>query len=84
MDLDELAMELSEELEKLVNRSGFLFQMSVENHVRETSSEHGWEILASEYPWAAPDAAKSGFVDFIAGRSGLRCVVECKRTQDGK
>ena len=35
-------------------------------------------------PWASITNAKSGFIDFIAERSSLRCVFECKRTKGGE
>jgi hypothetical protein len=72
-----------EALEKLVNRSGFLFQLAVEDHVRQGLSKHEWEVTAREYPWATADRGRSGFIDFVAERNNLRCVFECKRTQGG-
>jgi len=71
------------ELAKLVNRSGFLFQLAVEEHVHGTSATHGWNITAREYPWSSPSGDRGGFVDFIAQRGGLHAVVECKRTLGG-
>lgn len=70
-----------EDLAKLVNRSGFLFQLAVEDRVRKDSSAHEWEVLAREYPWSSGDHGRSGFIDFVAERDNLRCVFECKRTQ---
>ena len=74
---------MDSDLAKLVNRSGFLFQLSVEEHVRQTASKHEWEVLAREYPWSSPDGARAGFIDIVAARGTLRCVIECKRTQGG-
>ena len=74
----------SNDLQKLVNRSGFLFQLAVEEYVRQTSSAHGWEVMAREYPWSSPDGTRRGFIDLVAGRNTLRCVLECKRTQGGE
>lgn len=73
-----------DDLAKLVNRSGFLFQLAVEEHVRQSSPSHGWDVLAREYPWHTRDQARSGFIDFVAGKDFLRAVVECKRTQGGE
>lgn len=73
-----------EDLAKLVNRSGFLFQLGVEELIRQGLLYHNWEVLAREYPWSTNDRGKSGFVDIIAGRNNLRCVIECKRTQGGE
>ena len=72
------------ELAKLVNRSGFLFQLAVEEHVRQATPVHQWEVLAREYPWSSPDGSRRGFIDFVAGQGGFRCVFECKRTQGGE
>lgn len=72
------------DLAKLVNRSGFLFQVAVEEHVRAASARHEWQVLAPEYPWRASDGSRSGFIDFVLGREVLRAVVECKRTQGGE
>jgi hypothetical protein len=81
--LRESHMERSE-LEKLVNRSGFLFQMAVEEHIRANTNNHGWEVAAREYPWSSPLGDRRGFIDIIADRSYLHSVVECKRTQGGE
>jgi hypothetical protein len=73
-----------ENLAKLVNGSGFLFQVAVEDHLRKTTGKHKWEIVAHEYQWSSSDRARSGFIDFIAARGNFRCVFECKRTQGGE
>ena len=72
------------ELAKLVNRSGFLFQLAVEEHVTFRSTEHGWRVVAREYPWASPGGERGGFIDFVADRFGFHAVFECKRTQSGE
>ena len=69
---------------KLVNQSGFLFQVAVEELLRDTRPAHKWEIVAHEYPWASPDRARTGFIDLIAAYGVFRCVFECKRTQNGE
>lgn len=71
------------ELEKLVNRSGFLFQLAVEEHIRSNKPTHNWEVVAREYPWSSPGADRTGFIDIVADRAGLHAVIECKRTQGG-
>lgn len=73
-----------DELAKIVNRSGFLFQVAVEDHLRRTAREHSWSIIAHEYPWTSLDAARTGFIDLVAARGNFRCVFECKRTQGGE
>jgi len=73
-----------QELAKLVNRSGFLFQLAAEEFVRRGVVVHGWEVVAREYPWSTGDRSRSGFIDFVAEKDLLRCVFECKRTQGGE
>lgn len=73
-----------DELTKLANRSGFLFQLGVEELVRRGLIFHQWEVIAREYPWSTADGGRSGFIDVVAGRNNLRCVIECKRTQGGE
>lgn len=75
---------VEQELAKLVNRSGFLFQLAAEEFVRRGALAHGWDVVAREYPWSTADHGRSGFIDFIAEKDLLRCVFECKRTQGGE
>lgn len=77
-------MNDEEKRAKLVNDSGFLFQIAVEEHVRATTSRHSWSVEAREYPWNSPKGDRSGFIDFVAARGSLRSVVECKRTRGGE
>ena len=77
-------MATNDKLEELVNRSGFLFQLGVEDFIRQGLLSHRWEVLAHEYPWFAHDRTRSGFIDLITGNENLRCVFECKRTQGGE
>jgi len=35
-------------LHKIVNASGFLFQLAVENEVRKTEGKHSWTVLSRE------------------------------------
>lgn len=75
---------MEQELAKLVNRSGFLFQLAAEEFVRRGALAHGWEVVAREYPWSTADRGRAGFIDFVAEKDQLRCVFECKRTQGGE
>lgn len=68
-------------LSDLVNASGFVLQLGLEHQIRETRSEHGWDILSREHPWS--DGNSSGFVDLIIGHGIVRLVIECKRARDG-
>lgn len=73
-------MDDTTKLAKLVESSGFLFQLAVEEQVRRTGHQHGTEVVGREYPWRSPDNTRSGFIDFIADHLSIRCVFECKKT----
>jgi hypothetical protein len=45
---------------------GFPFQIGVRNEIERTISEHGWDIVAEEYPWTHLIGGKSGFIDLLA------------------
>ncbi len=65
---------------KQFNKSGFPFQLKVENAVRATEQIHHWSVANREHPWATE--AKSGFIDLVLKHnqfSTFRMVVECKR-----
>jgi hypothetical protein len=66
---------------KIVNNSGFLFQLGVDTNVAMTYDEHGWKVAAREYPWSREDGT-GGFIDIILWKDITRLVVECKRTRD--
>ena len=70
----------SDKLHALVNSSGFVLQLAVEQAVRESESEHGWEIEAREYPWRME--GKVGFADLVLTKWHIRLVIEFKRTRD--
>ena len=73
----------SKALLKLVNSSGFLFQLRVEDEVMNTSSSHQKTVLAREYRWVDPITGGEGFIDLIltTGTNG-KMVIECKRVID--
>lgn len=75
--------EEKEDLLKLVNASGFLFQLKVEQEVNETTSKHHKTVLAREHRWVDPIAKNEGFIDLIltTGTNG-RMILECKRVID--
>jgi len=76
----------AEDLLKIVNASGFLFQLRAEHEARAVMDKTGWAIHAVEHPWSSDDADRGGFIDLILRYAGgsLRLVIECKRVQDGK
>src|SRR5574337_442937 len=75
--------EEKEDLLKLVNASGFLFQLRVEDEVNKTSSKHRKTVLAREHRWVDPTTENEGFIDLIltTGTNG-KMVIECKRAID--
>ena len=79
--------EINEEaLRKLVNDSGFPFQMRVEREVRAHEREHNWHVEASEHAWTNSRQGTGGFTDIILKKydspeATLWMVIECKRTR---
>lgn len=69
-------------LEKIVNASGFVFQMALEHRIRSTRDKHNWEILAREHPWRDHDSEHQGYIDLIIKHGRMRMVIECKRPKD--
>jgi len=69
----------------LVNASGFLFQLKVEQEISASSASHGKSILAREHRWVDLDSGHEGFIDLIvtAGTKG-KIVIECKRVRDAE
>lgn len=76
-------MGKSDPLKALVNSSGYLFQLVVENEVRTSQERTGWRILTREHPWKNPNDAAEGFIDLVLGQGEIRLVVECKRPKGG-
>jgi len=72
----------TEPLLKLVNAAGFLFQLKIEQEIRDTGAKHGKSVFAREHPWVHPTLGKEGFIDLIttAGTNG-KIVIECKRVR---
>jgi hypothetical protein len=77
--------ETDETLLKVVNKSGFLFQLRVEQEIRRTKSQHGWKVVGREHRWADAQSGEEGFIDLVlaAGRQFLRMAIECKRVGEG-
>jgi hypothetical protein len=63
-------------------RSGFPFQLRVDEEVRSTHKAHGWSVASREHPWVHPESGASGFIDIVLRHdhfSTFRMVIECKR-----
>ena len=71
----------AEEIIKQLNRSGYPFQLRVEQEVVATFQEHGWLVASREQPWSTEDGG-SGFIDIVLSHNHFttcRLVLECKR-----
>src|SRR5262249_25748498 len=75
-------MKPEEEFRKIVNASGFLFQLRVENEIETTQLDHRWTVLAREHPWQDVASDRNGYIDLVLGKANVRLVIECKRTRD--
>jgi hypothetical protein len=80
---DERKLDETAELEKLVNRSGFPFQLRVEHEIRKTSAQHRWSVTSREHPWSdTGKSPKEHFLDLVLSKDSMRMAVECKRVQN--
>jgi hypothetical protein len=70
------------DLSKLVNASGFAFQLGIEHEVRATTKNHSWRVVSREHPWSA-GGDNQGFIDLVLAKGFVTAVVECKRARDG-
>jgi hypothetical protein len=66
-------------LRKLVNASGFPFQLRIEHEVRRTQGLHGWAVVGQEVPWRHGLTEITGFADLVLEQGIMRLVLECKR-----
>jgi len=74
--------ETKESLLKLVNASGFLFQLRIEQEIRTNVHKDNWDIAAREHRWFDSLEGKEGFIDLILNKGFARMVVECKKVTD--
>lgn len=79
------AQDEIEKLQRLVNSSGFPFQLRIAQEIR--SMEHlAWNVIAEEQPWREEATGKDGFIDLVIGQNTNqdlhRMIIECKRTRD--
>ena len=73
-------------IRKMVNSSGFPFQLWIGEHIRRTSAKHGWEVLGVETRWFDAQKQRDEFIDLVLGHQSLevlRVVIEAKRVRDG-
>lgn len=77
-------MANQDETLKHIWKSGFPFQLRVEDEVRSTHSTHGWSIATREHPWTNAETESSGFIDLVLQHDQFvtyRMVIECKRVK---
>ena len=77
-------MANQDETLKHIWKSGFPFQLRVEDEVRSTHSTHNWSIATREHPWTNKEAESSGFIDLVLSHDHFvtyRMVIECKRVR---
>ena len=73
------------DLLNLINASGFLFQLKIEQEISATHASHGKSVLAREHKWVDFKSGQEGFIDLItsAGTNG-KIIIECKRVRDAE
>jgi hypothetical protein len=70
-----------ESLTKLLNASGFAFQLAVEDAAAKVGGDFPWKVTRREHPWKTD--LGDGFIDLVLTRGAVNLAVECKRTRDG-
>lgn len=78
--------EDAKHLLNIVNASGFLFQLRVEDEVNtwHHKREFGWKVVSREHRWVDPLWSNEGFIDLVLQSRGIgRMVIECKRVKEG-
>lgn len=76
-----MTSKASNDLSKLVNASGFAFQIAVEHQLRSTLKTCK---ITLEYPWHDETLGREGFIDLLLEQGGVTWVIECKRPKDGE
>ena len=72
-------------LNTIINASGFLFQLRIENELRENviAPDSRWKIVGREHRWVNPSTGYEGFIDLLLDTGTLILVIECKRVTEG-
>jgi hypothetical protein len=73
----------SQRLQRLVNASGFPFQIGVVKYLKRTQLDHHFKVLHTEHSWRGKNKDQNGFIDLIIEHPDLHYlfVIECKRVQ---
>lgn len=75
-------MSSRDETIRQINRSGFPFQLRVEQEVQETQQIHKWSVASREHAWVHSETGLPRFIDLVLSNNNFptfRLVVECKR-----
>jgi hypothetical protein len=67
---------------KILNSSGFPFQLRVEAEIANLRQGPGWQMLVREHHWRHPVTLEDGYIDLIAGYGRVRAIIECKKAAD--
>jgi hypothetical protein len=70
----------TEKLSRLLNASGFAFQLAVEAAVKASPGEPNWKVAAREHPWKTANG--QGYIDLVLSAGDLHLAIECKRSHD--
>lgn len=68
-----------EKLKDLLNASGFVFQLALEDAIRRAPLSGQWRITGREQHWTF--GGDSGFIDLILSFGNTHLLIECKRTR---
>jgi len=78
--------ENKDSLTDVINSSGFLFQLRLEEEIKKSrpvSPMGEWQQIAREHKWIDTLDGKEGFIDIVLESGGTtRLVIECKRVTD--
>lgn len=78
-----MAKTTEDKLRNILNASGFLFQLCIENEITKTAKNHKWNVVSREHPWSDQAIGNEGFIDLVLRSGIVQMVVECKRPRDG-
>ena len=66
-------------LKRMLDGSGFPFQLALEEAVRSLQASSGWRVTGREYPWRT--ASASGYMELVLSNGKTHLAVECKRSR---
>lgn len=70
-----------DELSKLLNKSGFPFQIALKNVIESARKQnlHDWIVSEQELPWKNEERGTEGYVDLVLEGDSTKLVIESKR-----